>query len=94
MRFLICTLILLSAGVLRGQATAGQDCRMRATEPTVISVDDSRQKTTGNGKVRRSARAGVAQAARGIVSVAGWLLNTKDDIPRAQDRECITASRQ
>lgn len=69
-----------------------KDDRVRASEPTVVTVYGQQQKVepqqrSVGGKVVHGIRSGATGAARGIASFTGWLLNTNDDVPRERDRQ-------
>jgi hypothetical protein len=93
MRLLIYVSILVFAPLVRGEATDKRDVGVRATQASVVTVDEPRKKP-GEGKVRRSVRARATQAARGAVHAAGWLLNTDEVIPPAQGGGGKAAARQ
>jgi hypothetical protein len=84
-RLLIYLSILVFAPLIRGEATDKRDLRVRTTQARVVTDDEPGQKNPGKGTLRRSVRARATQAARGAVRAAGWLLNTDETIPPAQD---------
>lgn len=69
------------------------DRRVRATEPTVLTVEGAGdevgsqvpQQQVNPGKLKR-VRSGAAAAVKGLIDAAGWLLNTDEDLPARRDR--------
>ena len=93
MRLLIYASILLFATVQHGGATDDQSVRVRATEPSVVTVHERRQDRR-KSNVSGAVRARAAQAARGAIRLAGWLLNADDDVPRRKERAREEAGRK
>ena len=93
MKLLIYASILLFAPVQHAEATDQQTVRVRATQPSVVTVHEPAQDRR-KGKIRRAVRARATQAARGAVRLTGWLLNTDDHIPQDQERAREAAGRK
>ena len=66
--------------------TSKSDTRVRATEPTVITVEGTPPARAKTANVNQKVRTGAATVAKGIAAATGWLLNTEDDVPGHQDR--------
>ena len=93
MRVLLYASILVFAHVQWGAATDEQNVRVRATQPTVVDVHEPRQ-APRKSKVKQRVRAGAMQAAKGGVRLAGWLLNTDDDVAADKDRKKESSARK
>jgi hypothetical protein len=101
MKYIAFTLMFSALALLA--ATDEQDRRVRATEPTIVTVrgtseevatQEPMSKRSGrSNKLGQTLRKGTASAVKGVVGAAGWLLNADDDIPRKQDRERASADR-
>jgi hypothetical protein len=99
MKFIAFTLMFSAWALLA--ATDEQDRRVRATEPTVVTVRGTSEevatqepisKRSGrSNKLGQTVRKGTANALKSVVGAAVWLLNADDDIPRKQDRERTSA---
>jgi hypothetical protein len=90
----------LTLFLILGSAVAGlaqdKEPRVRAKEPTIVTVhgsqdkvetDHSRQQPRSvGGKMLHGIQTGVVTVGRGVAGLTGWLLNTNDDIPRERDR--------
>lgn len=74
-----------------------QDDRVRAKDPTVVTVYGQRENVeqdkapqperSAAGKVGHSIKSGAAAIGKGIVGFAGWLANVDETVPRRRDRE-------
>ena len=87
--------LLMPAGFALAENQQSQDTRVRAKEPTVITVearvDDLKQdgsaKRTGPAKSGRGIGAGVTATGRAVASFAQWLLNVDEAIPSERERK-------
>lgn len=74
-----------------------QDERVRAKEPTVVTVYGQRENVEGEKapqpdrnaveQVGHGLRTGAVAVGKGIVSFAGWLANVDEVIPKRKNRE-------
>jgi hypothetical protein len=85
-------LILILAPTL--MAEENRDRRVRASEPTVVTVEGKRDEVEQQAPRQREPRQGTkgmrrgaAAAAKGVVGAVGWLLNTDEDVPARRDRK-------
>ena len=96
MKRLPALIILGSVMPLLAHAADDKDTRVRAKEPTVVTVRGSadavqtqtatpQQRSVG-GKVVHGIKTGALTAVRGVTAFAGWIANTDDDIPSEQER--------
>jgi hypothetical protein len=70
------------------------DTRVRATEPTAVTVEatrdridthEPRRSPNASGAAKRRVRAGASAAVKGAVTAAGWLLSADEVVPAPQD---------
>ena len=80
-----------------------KDDRVRAKEPTVVTVEgqadavettEPRQPENVGSKIVRGLRSGVVGTGRAIGRFGGWLLRTDDDIPSRREREAEQRRRE
>jgi hypothetical protein len=87
--------LLLSATASVAQEDKKQDDRVRAKEPTVVTVEgeadrvktDDTRNVGGARKVGRGIKNGAAAVWNGIVGFMGFSLGVDEDIPSKRERE-------
>ena len=88
-------LILVFAAAAAPQEEPQTAPRVRAKEPTVVTVEgaadrvaeDSTRKRSIPAKIGNGIREGAIGAARAVVLFGGWLLNVDDNIPSPREAE-------
>ena len=96
--------VVLALGSALMLAAQSKDERVRAKEPTVVTVYGTRENVATekaaqpprsvSGKVGHRMKSGFAAIGKGIAGFGGWLLNTDDDIPRQEERQRANTAQQ
>ena len=99
-----CLTVVFALGCALTLDAQTKDERVRAKEPTVVTVHGSRQNVEPDqapqrqrsavGKVGHGLRTGVAAVGKGFASFVGWIANVDDDVPQRQDGEESKSARQ
>lgn len=87
-------MLMIAALPLAAQERKPQDERVRASEPTVVTVRGKTTPVETNhgtkdrslaGRVGGGFKTAAARTWNGVVRATGWLLDVKDDIPSANE---------
>lgn len=95
--------LLMAAAPVLAEDQQSQDARVRAKQPTVITVegrahdleqDRSTRQRTGVASPGRGIGAGLTATGRVFATFGQWLLNVDDDIPSERRQQKIERSRR
>lgn len=93
--YMRCLTLVLALGCVLTLDAQTKDERVRAKEPTSVTVYGSRENVEMErapqpqrstvGKIGHGFRTGAAAVGKGFMSLVGWVANVDDDVPRQQD---------
>ena len=87
--------LVLAFSVTALEADHGDDGRVRAKKPTVVTVEGKfdpvgaerePQRRSLGAKITGGVKAGGVKAWNGLIDFTGWMLNVDDDIPSKRQR--------